>query len=250
MYSIDTVAKTAFCTSMRKPGLLTKDLTRRADIREAVYDVYKSPSVIARRMTGRENVVVAPILNSIGDKIFEYFNGSPNKVLNIENYDEFFYKLCKEFKDGYNDLADRAQIIRIEFGIAQKLINMVFKYLSCYQNYIDFADLFMYCHLPIDSYVLHYFKVMGIVPGINSSFGAKMASPSANFNKSSWSKMPIELYKLLVCEYRPGLRMLYPDYTFLHQEYYIWSMVKTRSIGPIVFNSSPLLLGTKTKFKA
>ena len=42
------------------------------------------------------------------------------------------------------------------YGKAQKIVNMTFKYLFC-SDYID-KDYFDYCHMPLDSYTLEWFR--------------------------------------------------------------------------------------------
>ena len=248
MNSIDGLSRLVFTGAIGKPKLLTRKIMNMTDVKQAVYEVYKSPSIIARRMSGRANINVYPILDQISCKIFSYFNATPNTALTQTNYDEFLYDLCEYFKDEYNKQAIIAKIKMIEFGIAQKLINMVLKYLSCYEDYNVFADLFMYCHMPIDSYVLHYFNHRGIVSKIKSRFSSSSRSPSAWFCGTTWSNLSEGEYKELVTEYSTNLAISYPDYTSLHEEYYIWSMVKSRTIGPIIFVPSSLLPGLKTSF--
>jgi hypothetical protein len=248
IYSIENLSRSLFCNAINKNELLTRKIVNRIDVNQAVYDVYNSKSIIARRMSGRASINVNPILDHISYKIFFYFNGTPNKDLNQINYDKFLYELCDYFKKEYDKLAENAKINKIEFGIAQKLINMVFKYLSCYEDYMVFADLFIYCHMPIDSYVLHYFNTMNIVSEISSHFSITMISPTATYRGSTWSNLSKEKYEILVTEYRKTLEKSYTDYTSLHAEYYIWQMVKSRSIGTIIFGHSPSLPGSKKMF--
>jgi hypothetical protein len=250
MYLIDRTSIASFCKAIGKTALLTKSLRNKKDVRDAVFDVYQSPRIIARVMHGRANINVVPILDYIAEKLYSYLNDEPDTILNQTNYDNFIYNLCEYFKNEYNKEAKIAEVCEIEFGIAQKLINMIFKYLSCYEDYVGFADIFKYCHMPIDSYVLHYFNDMRIVSSIVSYYSAHAVSPYASYHSSSWSKMDRALYERLVDEYRKNLGILYPDYTWLHQEYYIWELVKMRKIGPIKFNLSILLPGTITRFKA
>lgn len=248
MYSIDNSSRSLFSSIINKTDLLRRKIVNKADVIQAVYDVYNSRSIIARRMSGRASINVKPILDSIGNRLWFYFNGNPNMALNQINFDTFLYEICDYFKDEYNKLASTAKINKIEFGVAQKLINMVFKYLSCYEDYMVFADLFKYSHMPIDSYVLHYFNIMKIVSKISSRFSSTMISPNAKYDDLTWSNLSKEKYEKLVMEYRINLGKTYKDYTSLHEEYYIWQMVKNRSIGSIIFNHSSPLPGSKLMF--
>ena len=47
---------------------------------------------------------------------------------------------------------------------------MIFKYLSCFSDYIESADLFSYCHMPIDTSVLWALEHWFGVPSIKSSY--------------------------------------------------------------------------------
>lgn len=259
MYSIDNPSRIDFCNAIKNQGLLLRRISNNKDVIQAVYDVYKSPKIFARRMRGRGYIPsksVELILDYIGNSIYSYFNAEPNNTFNQTNYDIYFYELCDYFQIQYNILAgnDAIRIANIEFGIAQKLINMVFKYLSCYEDYITYADLFEHCHMPIDSYVLHYLNTMQIIKGITSRFTVIMTSPTAKYRSSpmgpasSWSNLSICQYKQLVNDYRIGLGRLYIDYTCLHEEYYIWEMVRSRNIGPIMFKTSDSLPCSKTMF--
>lgn len=61
--------------------------------------------------------------------------------------------LCEEILKNLKQVYSNA-----EYGKAQKILNMVFKYLYCIYGEVDkYERHFEFCHMPLDSYILEWF---------------------------------------------------------------------------------------------
>lgn len=82
-----------------------------------------------------------------------YFNGEP--PTNLEAFEKIHRALCNEhFLMPYNKLLNEFGAAEQQYGKAQKVINMAFKYLSCFDDADTYKDHFVFCHMPIDSVIL------------------------------------------------------------------------------------------------
>lgn len=90
-------------------------------------------------------------------KAIEAFLNSPEPPRNKEGFDEIHDKMCEEVKKGFISLG----YPNYEYGQAQKLVNMAFKYYYCFYDAPDKEKYFSFCHLPIDRYILvWYYRVI------------------------------------------------------------------------------------------
>ena len=86
------------------------------------------------------------------DELNTYFtkNDAPSTEKDFDKiHDELCQKWCKEFKS-LGKLGT--------YGKAQKIVNMSFKYLYCRNDADKRKDHFKYCHMPLDSFTLEWFK--------------------------------------------------------------------------------------------
>ena len=87
-------------------------------------------------------------------------------------------EVCEGFLKKLNALCDKHNLNTQHYGKAQKIVNMTFKYLLLLDKAEQYTQLFEYCHMPIDTYVLAYFR------------NAYKGKPEANsFNIPAWSNM-------------------------------------------------------------
>ena len=68
------------------------------------------------------------------------------------DYDSFHSSLCQAWCDSFSgtDIGT--------YGKAQKIVNMSFKYLRCCDDASEYSDHFRFCHMPLDSFTLEWFK--------------------------------------------------------------------------------------------
>lgn len=82
-----------------------------------------------------------------------YFNETP--PANLKTFEAAHRALCnKHFLTPYNKLLGEFGADEQQYGKAQKVINMTFKYLSCFDDASVCKDHFAFCHMPIDSVIL------------------------------------------------------------------------------------------------
>lgn len=93
-------------------------------------------------------------LKHLSEKFEEYFK-APEK--NKEDFNDWHDKCCKEFQAEYNKSLE-GKYHNIKYGKAQKIVNMTFKYLFCYADADKFVGHFRYCHMPLDSFTLTWYR--------------------------------------------------------------------------------------------
>lgn len=176
------------------------------DIREACVHIYKRKHVLYKgrtriapqrwRLTD-DNAIrqLDELLDGLANKIWDYFNKSPNTLNNQENFDSFHNELCRWFLVGLNAVRNIEGLPLATYGNSQKMINVLFKYLACFDDYRDYADLFSYCHIPIDNYILRHFIDFGVV-GVTEIPGEKQ------YNHQCWHQFDERHYLELLIAYR------------------------------------------------
>lgn len=93
-------------------------------------------------------------------------------VMSREGFDEWHKAVCTEFLTLFNE-DNRKRYQPVAYGKAQKAVNMVFKYLYCYDGadkYID-EGYFDYCHMPIDNLTLNWYKKEVAYPPADCAWG-------------------------------------------------------------------------------
>lgn len=139
------------------------------------------------------------VFHWLAHKFWDYFQNGCN------NFDVWHNKLCEAFmvefgsilnKHGYNGGES------LKYGKAQKIINMTFKYLFCFNDAQEFADKFKPCHMPIDSYIINWY---------NDYNDEKCNTTWSNLSKTEYKKLQTNI-KNLLGEHNPFLA-----------EFYIWA---------------------------
>ena len=93
-------------------------------------------------------------LKHLSAKFEEYFK-APEK--NKGDFNAWHEQCCKEFQTEYNKSLE-GKYHKIKYGKAQKIVNMTFKYLFCYVDADNFGGHFLYCHMPLDSFTLTWYR--------------------------------------------------------------------------------------------
>ena len=138
-----------------------------------------------RRMTGEDTIKAT--LEPLCVRIWNYFFIEPTLATQAE-FDKFHKECCLMFlqlcqNNGYAHT----------YGNAQKFVNVLFKYLSCYQDAHMFADKFQFCHMALDGfayaggYRLSYYRDV-VCPAISRD----------NSNLKAWSKLSQTEYQTIV----------------------------------------------------
>lgn len=148
-------------------------LQNEEDIKWAIEKAYRDMSV--RTIKKHYTKVKQDSCEWLWGKIKEYFKkDSPREQ---KEYDDLHKNLCKQFLDVFNEKLENKQ----EFGKAQKIVNMTFKYLYCFKDSGEKEDWFKFCHMPIDSYALNWYRKL---PGSKGTIPSNMA----------WSNLDEEKY--------------------------------------------------------
>lgn len=214
-YIDETSSKKSSATSFFK-GIGYKRIAIRSDVIDAVYAVYNSGIFLAQKSKKykcnrklAEFPKMRLLLDEIGNKIYEYLNYTPNKIDSQEEFDKYHEELCSLFLygdtskgiKGFNDVRRDVNPTKysgsICYGSAQKIINMVFKYLTCYSDYLAYSSYFEFCHMPIDRFVLKGLEVFyhfNEKKRYSKTDGIKITSPNkdsfgAQYSNQAWSNM-------------------------------------------------------------
>ena len=183
------------------------------DILLAVKEVY-SKALIVRTIKNHgliNKIQLERIKEKVAKIIYNYFNEEPNTLYNIISFDKWHDDICQLFISEYNKISSGITL-PISYGKAQKLINMTFKYLTCYADFRKYEGLFIYAHMPIDSNILKQFKKYTSISGITLD----------KYNGKRWSYLDRCDYLELVEKYRSYFGSRYPDFTMLNIEFYLW----------------------------
>lgn len=191
-----------------------KSIKNKEDILYAVVNLYRYgvPFLNQGRLRQERMNDVNEISNTLlpfVNKIWNYFNNKkPNTENTQENFDVFQEELC----DLFIVLCEQTGFSHT-YGNAQKMVNMLFKYFTCFSDYEEFSGLFIYCHIPIDRRILVDFHKVYHVE--NASYG--------NYRNEPWTRMSKENYLLLLEDYRRTFSLIKGEKSWLGVEYYVWT---------------------------
>ena len=174
------------------------------DNHEEIINIFSSAVSLAyddakRRFTGIGKVWITPdykhnFFKHIATMVEEIFRNQK------KNFDDWHKSACDTLNQylcelGYNDT---------NYGKAQKIINMTFKYLYCLDTTNYYEEFFKKCHIPLDSFTLEWCRRY------------LKDKPKALNNDTSWSGMEYGLYNSLQVKIKEQL-----DYP-LYVEFIIW----------------------------
>lgn len=152
------------------------------------------------------------VLEKLAMDIFKYITTYTNPPL--KSFDDWHNKECNDFLSTFNPVLKKYGYESIEYGKAQKIINMTFKYLFCFDDAMNYIAVFDQCHMPIDSYILKWYE-KEVIKGKSGI--------------SSWSDMTDTQYLDLqrkIKKYISQNPNLEGPNQFL-SEFYIWDRYKT-----------------------
>ena len=107
--------------------------------------------------TGTEEKFSENVIEPLRKKLEEWF--IPRDQITAELYDQWHTEACNVVLDilrqhYYNDKSHNP----VQYGKAQKIVNMTMKTLYCLQGSEEYEDHFDHCHLALDSFTLEWFK--------------------------------------------------------------------------------------------
>ena len=152
----------------------------------------------------------------LSTQIENYFKG--DAPLSEKDFDIFHKKLCKTIVEWFKGNLDQGKKATFTYGKAQKLVNMTFKNMYCYEAVADKIAHFRFCHIPIDSYIIDAFKKRNIE-------GPK--DEDKDTRDVVWSKMNLKAYDDYTNRLRASVKEQYGEDMFpLQAEFIIWSEQK------------------------
>lgn len=141
-----------------------RQIKSRDDVLAAVEKAYKD--TMPRTIKGHGNLTreeLDELREKAADRMIDYLG--EDAPANAESFNGIHSRLCQEFLSDYNKLLTDRNLPRQAYGKAQKLVNMTFKYLSCFDDASDYKAWFAFCHMPIDQIILRWCKERGMFTG-------------------------------------------------------------------------------------
>lgn len=212
--------------SARVNPLTGRRLDHYDDILLACQDVYSSAIIFPRfgRLAKRKDLNVSVPLEDLARRLFDYFQTTVKTPCNESKFDEFHEMACDAFLRLMNDIRDTKGYSPLNYGSAQKMVNMVFKYLACYSDYATYQGCFKHCHMPIDSIILRHLKRYYSVQEIKCYINCKFGTVCTTFKGKSWTKFDKTIYDDLLKITRATIARdpKYASKSLLEIEFEIW----------------------------
>ena len=246
MLKIDRSNTTEFACSLKTNDSATdaakeftldkRKISNANDVNLAVLDVYYSGlSFQTGGQKWKNTLEVNEVLGWLSDRIYSYFNFEPNTDNTQGNFDEFHKSLCDGYQAKLNACRHETGYPNITYGNAQKIINMVFKYLACYSDYDKYADLFSYCHIPLDRRILCAINDVFLLhtnPRLESSIHLNKKGDLQYdvhyvdaHTKTPWSGLNYSQYIDIVNIYRSAMTGHINNHCWLSVDFHYWSQV-------------------------
>lgn len=213
-----------FKTTIKDFNFLSRFISNKNDILDAIKFIYDTKSVLFRKRKAgvikwslRKNKCAMAskdaLLDQLAERIHEYF--SRPLPITKNDFDMFHNEVTKWFLDELNKIRKFAGLSNAKYGNAQKMINVLFKYLACFEDYPKYLHYFDYCHMPIDSYIMKAGLDNGII-GITNNKGYK-------FNGQAWEELDKNNYLSLQKELDVNLKRR-KIVSLLNCEFYLWPL--------------------------
>ena len=203
------------------------------DKKRVPYKTRKFAQKSSLRHSQKAQKILNQVLVKLSDKFWAYFNLPGNTENTQEGFDRFHQRLCGWFLAQINKARKAGGLDPSFYGNAQKMINIVFKYLVCFEDYEEYADLFSYCHIPIDNYILAGLNNPSILCKVA---GIEKVPYTILYKSEPWYEFDKKTYLDLVKAYRKALGPLKDtNLSYLGLEFFLWAAVKThkRCILPV-----------------
>lgn len=168
------------------------------------------------------------ILNLKTEKIKELKQHVAEQVVSVFKSGYFSHEaLCEDFVTSFLRVIQElnAAIIsfglpdakiaedEITYGLAQKIVNMTFKYLYLFDDKEKYESIFKQCHMPLDSYILDYLR-----SGVDAEWKV-----DAIKSDDKWSKLEEEDYTRISESILKKCKEQSDDLRYpLFAEFYIW----------------------------
>ncbi len=166
-----------------------------SDLEYAILKAYSdmAPRTLKKAKKGDKTAFICQngkkeVLATLSDKIKGYIECTP------VDFDKWHEGVCNDFCESFYEKALGKKYERIHFGKAQKIVNMTFKYLYCFDD--DNKEVFNNCHMPIDKYILDWFvdKVCPEYKDYRSAWSNLDYGSDDQFGTYKWMQFQIKEY--------------------------------------------------------
>ena len=137
---------------------ISSDVDREYAITKAYHDI------MVRTIPGHTPIVQEKCIGWFAGQLKEFIQ---IKFASEDKYNAEHKKLCNGFLSELNKQLAEVGAKQQSFGKAQKAVNMTLKYLYCFCDRKDFEALFMYAHMPIDTYIMNWCRSNSLLPRKN-----------------------------------------------------------------------------------
>ena len=226
MWIISSAKRRGFSVGFNFAG---RKISNVNDIRDACFFIYCEKAVLYKHRHHAQKWHIPPksvaiahrdsMLSALAESIWKYFNSTPNTMNSQPEFDSFHDTLCNWFEGELNrTVRSVVGLPNATYGNAQKMINVLFKYLSCFDDYPEYADLFSYCHVPIDNYILCGLSTSSVLCKIP---GVVKIPYDYQYNGLGWYGFDRDTYRSLVDNYRRYITKP-SDLSYLAVEFDLW----------------------------
>lgn len=143
--------------------------------------IEKAHTDMSRRANGHKPVIQAASIKWLKNR---FTTSSPFSLMNQVAFDDWHRKTCEAYCKHMN----QQFAFSMTYGRAQKVLNMIFKYLYCTAQYKTKVDqITPFLHMTLDGYTLRWYKEV-VVKYINDHLPKGVKKLKAGV-VSDWSKM-------------------------------------------------------------
>lgn len=221
MVKIDQLLINDFKITIKGFNFSLRFISNKNDILDAIKFIYDTKSVLFRKRKAgvikwslRKNKAAIASKNALlvqlADRIHKYFSNPFPTTKN--DFDMFHNEVTQWLLDELNKIRQSAGLKDAKYGNAQKMINVLFKYLVCFEDYPNYLPYFDYCHMPIDSYIMKAAFDNGVI-GINNK--------GYTYNGQAWEELDKDNYLSLQEELDKNLKRR-DVVSLLYCEFYLW----------------------------
>lgn len=139
----------SFIDSLKDYSSVEKKSAKKVQIHPAIRLAYNDAK---RTMSNIDQKDRDYALAKIETALHEYYNPANSAPTSENEFDGKHKELCEKWCIEFPDSEIGT------YGKAQKIINMSFKYLFCCKDADKYKAYFTFCHMPLDSFTLEWFK--------------------------------------------------------------------------------------------
>jgi len=159
------------------------------------------------------------VFGTLADRFIDYFDKIPNTEKQFDNWHK---KTCSDFKIDFQKFLDSQKVgYTIQYGKAQKIVNMTFKYLYCFDDAED--EYFKYCHMALDQYTLKWYN-----EEYDQNYRKSKEYLSSDYNyraSSGWSNLNETKYQNI----QDLIRIIFDGKSPFFEEFIIWMKYKKKA---------------------